>query len=1088
MNFGRRLRRLTGRSLLAGRRAGALCACALAACMLAVCTHDGAEVKRARPEKRTTEGISRPARQEELRSAGFSLVEGPDAVFPRSASSPDYASIEAASVPIAVIQRSHEKDIVDIKTSPDGRLIVSVSKDRTVRIWNTQGVLLRITPLPGADINCLAISPDGAHIAVGAKNALYRLGIDGRIIQSFTGKEYDTKTMVFGRGGIMLSTSGYRTVTIRDADWRVRATVEAHDGFIRCIAASPAADYFVTCGDRTVSNDGWEASARVWNLLGKHVIDLETNKPGKLGQRRDSQKHMSRSTWADISPDGSMIALLGGSGLMRVRTRTGELVGEAEASGTPQSCIFAPDGRGVIVLDFREFHKYDIRGEKKGFLKPPPHKDHWNISCAALTADGGHLVAGFRGGELGGAIRIWDSDGNLKRDLRPMAYEAHRVLLSPDASRLFLEIERGRKTVLWKLRGRYLEEIEESVGFDGAGREYRFRLDRWSNFYLKYGMREREIKGRTGSFQMVLPSGELALSGAPGAFDVYDQSGAPLRRVNYPVHGSGGTAPFHEVAFDAQMKYFMLETMRNHGGVHRITLYDMNGKQANTIDVEEALGDGAICAGGELIATGHISGDVRVFDRSGKRIKRYAGHLLAVNGLAFTADKSFLLSTSQDKTTRLWNLNTNASISLVALKNGEWIAYDDSGRFECSDGARDQLHFVKGLTPFDTRQLWDALHAPGMIAGFLKGVSAGRVNIAKTVRSAPAVSIRVKKYSAGEGTAIVSVCAKPGDRGIGRVFVIHNGRAIDETARGMRVEARGACREFTLGLEPGENTISGAAYDGDAVIFGASETLSLRYAPARIEQPDMHVLAVGVSAYRDANINLRYPSDDARAVAATFKDIASPLYKNVRIRVLVNEGATRSAIIGAFGEIVREAKKSDAVVIFLAGHGDTESDIYYYLPHDADITNMKASCISHDDIGAFARRLAANKVALLLDTCKSGAATKALHAAALARGFEEHKIMARVAREHGIAVFSAASVSQEAYEIRALRHGIFTHCLLDALGARRNEIAEEGLISVARLLSRVSRSTRDTAETHLHLEQTPIVYIFGDDFSIGKVP
>lgn len=1070
------------------RRAAARCACALAACMLAACTHDSAAVKRTDPSKGIAERNRLPAKEEELRSAGFTLADDRDSLPASTAPSPDYASIEAASSPVAVIQRSHEKDIVDIKTSPDGRLIVSASKDRTIRIWNAQGVLLRITPLPGLDINCIAISPDGAHIAVGAKNALVRLGIDGRILQSFTGAEFDTKAMAFGRGGVLITTPGYRTVVIRDADWKGRAAVEAHDGFVRCVAAVPAADYFVTCGDRAVSKDGWDACARMWSLSGSHIADIETNKPGRLGERRGASRPMSRAAWADVSPDGSMIALLGEGGLLRVRTRTGELLGEAAASGVPQSCIFAPDGRGVIVRGAHEFHKYDIRGEKKGFLKPPPHADHWYISCAAVTADGRQLVAGFGGGGLGGTVRIWDSAGALKRDLRPMACEARRVLLSPDAARLYLEIERGKRTVFWNLRGRYLEELPESVGFDGAGREYRFRIDRWGNFFLKYGKREREIKGGMGSFQTVLPSGELALSGENGAFDVYDENGAPLRRVSYPVHGSGGIAPFHEAAFDLQMKYFVLETMRNHGGVHRVTLFGLDGKQGNTIDVEDALGDGAVCANGELIATGHVSGEVRVFDRYGKRIKRYAGHLLAVNGLAFTADRSFLLSTAKDRITRLWNLNTNASISLVALKNGEWIAYDDAGRFECSEGARDRLCFVKGLTPFDTRQLWDALHAPGMITAFLKGVADGRASVAKTVRSAPVVNIRASQYSAAEGTAVVSVCARPGNSGVGRIFIIHNGRAIDETARGMRVEARGACREFTLALEPGDNTIRGAAYDRDAVVFGQSEELSLPYLPPRTEKPDMYVLAVGVSSYRDTNINLRYPADDARAVAAAFRDIASALYGKVHPRVLVNGDATRGAIMGALEGIAREAKKSDAVVVFLAGHGDTESDTYYYLPHDADIADLKSSCLSHGDIGAFARGLAANKVVLLLDTCKSGAAVKGLHAAALARGFEDHKIMARVAREHGIAVFSAASLSQEAYEIRALGHGIFTYCLLEALDARGSEISEGGVISIARLLARVSRSTRDTAASYLQLEQSPIVYMFGDDFGLGKTP
>jgi hypothetical protein len=33
----------------------------------------------------------------------------------------------------------------------------------------------------------------------------------------------------------------------------------------------------------------------------------------------------------------------------------------------------------------------------------------------------------------------------------------------------------------------------------------------------------------------------------------------------------------------------------------------------------------------------------------------------------------------------------------------------------------------------------------------------------------------------------------------------------------------------------------------------------------------------------------------------------------------------------------------------------------------------------------------------------------------------------------------------------------------------------------------VNRATRETAAAHLKIEQNPIVYMFGDDFSIGRV-
>ncbi len=1060
-------------------------ACALTISLWASCVHDSAEVKKGPSTAHRPSREAPPPRDEE-RVPLFTLVDDPGS-FTRTLPSPDYASIESASVPTLSLQRSHERSIIDVKSSSDGKLIVSISKDRTVKIWNTAGVLLKTVPVPGADFRCCALSPDGTRIAVGAKDALYVLSIDGRVLHGFTGPEYDTGLVAFAPDGRTVITSGgYETVVLRDASWKARATIKAHDGFLKCVAVSPSGRFFVTCGDDTRSRDGWSATARTWNMNGGHLADLETDRPEAPAGGRGG-RYLFKAAWADISHDGALIALTDERETLRIREPGGKLVREIDLTGkaVPMSCMFSPDGKGVIVRASHEFAKFGVDGAFRGLIKAVQPGESSHVSCAALTPDGRYLVAGLWGsGESDGAVRMWDSHGRPWKNLATMALEAKRVLLSPDAKRLFLEIERGERTVAWNLRRAYLEEIPEGVGFYGDGSEYRFYLDRWRNFHLKQRSGEREFKD---GFVTPLPDGDI-LQGSGHEFIIYSRDGAAKRRVSLDIGGTGGLAPVHEIAIESAMRYFVLESMRNHGGVHEIMRFAMDGKKLGEINVEEQLSGGAICAHGDMIATGHENGIVRIWSTAGRKLKTLAGHLLPVNGLAFTADGKYLASSSADRTTRLWDLSSGSSMVLVALKDGGWIAVDESGRFECSDGAREHLHFVRGLTAYGVRQLWEKFHEPGLVAGFMKGSKAGPVSIADTLRDSPAVTARLlRARTESSDSAVVSVCVRPRDNGVGKVFIIHNGRVIDELSRGVGVQPGGECRVFTLLLEPGDNDIAGAAYDRTNSVFGTSEKLSVRYSPSAAGRPAMHILSVGVSAYRDSNINLGYPADDAAAVGSALRDTGAPLYGKINATVLVDGKATRAAVSKAMGEISRAAGKSDAVILFLAGHGDTDGETYYFLPHDADITNLRESCISSDDLGAFVRGLSANKVVLLLDTCKSGTATKAMHALAAARGFEDHRIIARIAKEHGIAVFSAASVSQDAYEIRALGHGIFTYCLLDALRASPGTVSEDGVISVARLLARVNRATRETAAAHLKIEQNPIVYMFGDDFSIGRV-
>jgi uncharacterized caspase-like protein len=83
-------------------------------------------------------------------------------------------------------------------------------------------------------------------------------------------------------------------------------------------------------------------------------------------------------------------------------------------------------------------------------------------------------------------------------------------------------------------------------------------------------------------------------------------------------------------------------------------------------------------------------------------------------------------------------------------------------------------------------------------------------------------------------------------------------------------------------------------------------------------------------------------------------------------------------------------------------------------------------------------------------------------------------------------VFSSASETQYAFEIDELGYGIFTYCFLDALTNRRSDITDEGFIMATKLLGTVNRATRRTAYKYLNVEQSPKVYFFGDDFSLGK--
>ena len=64
--------------------------------------------------------------------------------------------------------------------------------------------------------------------------------------------------------------------------------------------------------------------------------------------------------------------------------------------------------------------------------------------------------------------------------------------------------------------------------------------------------------------------------------------------------------------------------------------------------------------------------------------------------------------------------------------------------------------------------------------------------------------------------------------------------------------------------------------------------------------PDVYVLAVGVSDYRDPKLRLGFADKDATDIAEMFRAQSGGLYSKVETRVLTDQTATREAVLDGF--------------------------------------------------------------------------------------------------------------------------------------------------------------------------------------------
>jgi WD40 repeat protein len=87
--------------------------------------------------------------------------------------------LDAIAEPLVL--RGHTATVLGIAFGPDGRRIVSVSGDQTVRVWNADGSGTPLVLRGHTDgVNGVAFSPDGSRLATGSDDQTVRIwNVDG---------------------------------------------------------------------------------------------------------------------------------------------------------------------------------------------------------------------------------------------------------------------------------------------------------------------------------------------------------------------------------------------------------------------------------------------------------------------------------------------------------------------------------------------------------------------------------------------------------------------------------------------------------------------------------------------------------------------------------------------------------------------------------------------------------------------------------------------------------------------------------------------------------------------------------------------
>jgi WD40 repeat protein len=997
-----------------------------------------------------------------------------------------------------VTQLGHARQINSAVFSPDGKLVLSGSDDKALKLWDVaSGRELRSFTGHGGAVNSVAISPNGRLVLSGSNDRSVRLWelVSGRELGKLVGHGDGVTAVAFTPNGrLALSGSWDRSLKLWDlATGRTIRSFAGHrDGVTSLaisadgkLALSGSRDKTLKLWDlesgselRTFAGHGSQVNSVAFTADGKLAISGSGDHIVKLWDVGSGQELRSVDRQADLvfamalSPDGKL-ALSGGSGTaaklwdvgsghnLRNFTNSGFLVSSlpispensltlwelnsgrmvrvfAGHSARVNSVVFFPDGRLALSgSDDAKLSLWDV-ASGRAIRSFTGHKGA--VNSVALSPDGKLAISGSSDKTL----KLWDlASGQVLRSLDGDFFGVACVAIS--------------------LNGR----LALSGGFDGA-------MKLWD---LASGQELRRFKHVGGIVSAAFsPDGALALSGGGnGTIKLWDvASGGELRTF------TGHNFEIKAVAFSPDGK-----TVLSGGRDSRLGLWDVaSGQELRRLTGHsDGVTSLSLSPDGKLAVSGSWDHTLKLWDlASGHELRSFIGHEDGVTSVAFSPDGKKILSSSYDGTLRLWNLDPAKQLgAMVAGRPGEWLTITPKGLFSSSQRDTDMLTIVRGVEPTTIGQVNQSLFNPDLVREALAGdpnheveETAKVINLDKVLDAGPPPAVAITSHGPGSRSSkeLVTVAARVTDRGkgIGRIEWRLNGI----TAGVMSVPA-GLAPDYDvtqdLALDPGKNGVPGenrievVAYEGRNLLASLPAQTTVVYdGPADAAKPKLFILAIGINKYVDQGWNDMYfppltgSVPDARAFSAEMEKAGAGQYEKVLVTLALDADATVGKLDETVKKIASEINPRDTFVLYAAAHGYSLRGNYYMIPQDyqggPNPEALKTRAIGQERIQDWiANRIKAKRAIILLDTCESGALTGG-YAKSRTEGSVSEAAAGRLHEATGRPVLTAASPGKSAYE-NYKGHGVFTYALMEAL--HKGDTNNNGNIEVSELAEHAER-------------------------------
>lgn len=944
---------------------------------------------------------------------------------------------------LVIDSRGHSGIVGQISFTPDGSQLITGCEDKVIRVWDVAtGEITQTYRHRQGDNFEGAMSPFG-------------MSPDGRYLT------FSTST---GQPG----ESAFDLRMIDRQQNKIVALFRGHQAAVMC-------SHFSSDGSQLFTGDA-SGSVRIWNM--SSFTGMSGDKPQVITDSVFLVGHTAGVGMISTNPDASMLLSVdtAGQGFVWQRQPNGFYNGLGDlgqGSGNLGMALYSPDGQ-YIVGGGRNGQVYLWRGDGSP-IRTIDTAMGGILFYFAFSPDSSRLALSWSRESC--SVDVYDlPGGNLLGSYKGQPSGTSRMCWHPDGESIACAGGDNNDVEIWKLVNGQAQVIRSIEG-DGAG-IWSAAIDADSEESVRVAF------GNRNDYTDTTHDEELD---------------DPLHRIFDFIEMS-----FLDTEDSAAFSDFRRANWSNSGvNVSYGTVTHLNLSNAGQVQVIPNAGDSIrsfsfLPNGNLIVGSQYLLG---IYSQSGQQVGIFPEQIGPTFAVAPSKDGKYLATASGDAI-HLWNPESGRKLaSAFVSRSGEWVCWAPSGHYAASPGGERYVgwHVNKPANQlsefFPSSVFREQFHKPEIVRAVVKtrsleeGVSSGGreetpepADITKLLPPDVVwISPAQTRGSSDDSQVHVKTTVKSDGSPLREVKLLLNGKAVETF---YNIDGETYEVDHTLDLLPGENRLSIFAKNENSGATSEERVVHYRTLPdpapspaspapvvsAVVEDlpaemmPNLYMLSVGVSEYKNSELTLGFCDDDARAVADVFAGQKGKLFNKTEIRTLIDADASRDGILEGLEWLQASATQKDIIILFLAAHGMNEGRNYYLVPWDAELDSLRRSGVAWGDFADILGNLP-SKTLMFLDTCHSGQLGDNLYkfntrGASKNVADASEAIRELTSDENGVVVMAASTQGEESVEHEDWGHGAFTLALIEGLTGKADFI-EDGLIQLRELDTYVAERVKE---------------------------